>query len=154
MHSEEKYTVAYEMMLNYIHEHKMRDTHERRTLLQNICTFNHSFTANDLIAKAGDTFISPATVYNTLQMLADAHIIHPLNVQQDTKLLQYELLLEQKNYVQIVCTRCGRIAEMKEPLLRDVIMNRPYYNFKPMHFSLYVYGECKQCRRHINKKKK
>ncbi len=80
-------------------------------------------------------------------MFVSARILYRLERTQGVTSEQYKWALDAKNSMRVICTRCGREANFTDPALLRIIRERKYANFIPAHFSLYVYGTCKTCRR-------
>lgn len=149
----ELYNQAELMMLEYAGMHKMRNTPERRQILQLIVNCNNRFTAADVAAWVKPYFISRATVYNTLLMLEKAHIVHCLHAQHSGRLMEYELSLGEQSSMQIVCTKCGRVSKVMDKSTEIALHMKNYPNFIMRHYSVYVFGECKHCARLASQKK-
>ena len=141
------YQEAAERLNTYIDAHGLRHTQEREWVLRHVCALHGPFSAEHLIVLCREEHISPATVYNTLSLLTDAHILYPLNRQYGHKKATYELLTRGDTHLQIICTRCGRVADFRDTAVQNLLHARRYSNFLLSHFSLYVYGTCKVCRR-------
>jgi len=147
MQNQEIYDQAELMMQEYQSMHRMRNTPERRLILRMIVDHPGGITAQELVEKVKPHFISPATVYNTLKMLEKAHVVHCLHAQHNGRLMRYELTLGERNTIQIVCSKCGRIAKVRDKSTEMAIHMKRYPNFIMRHYSLYVFGECKHCAR-------
>ena len=139
------------MLNKYILEHQLRHTPERYMLLRDIAELKNPFTAEQVIAKAKQQFISQATVYNFLKLLIDAKMVHPLHKQYGIHKNDFELVVNGNIHMHIICEECGRVSEFKDVAVENLIKARKYSNFRLEHFSLYVYGKCKLCRRKIAK---
>jgi len=126
----------------------MRHTLEREQLLKIIAEVNKPiFTFHDLDAKRKDAHISVPTLYNSLNLFVSARILYKLERTQGVTSEQYKWALDAKNSMRVICTRCGREATFNDKALLNIVHGRKYANFVPAHFSLYVYGVCKTCRR-------
>ena len=148
MTSAARYDKALAALETYIREHKMRHTLERARLLKIIAEINAPiFTVHDIEAKRKEAHISLPTLYNSLNLFVSARILYRLERTQGVTSEQYKWALDAKNSMRVICTRCGREANFTDPALLRIIRERKYANFIPAHFSLYVYGTCKTCRR-------
>lgn len=158
MKQDEAYRIAEGKLKAYIDAHGMRHTQERLMLLRHICDLPKHFTAEELVQLAEQDHISQATVYNALSLFADIHILFCLNRQYGRKRAEYELLVHGDSHTQIICERCGRVSDFNDTAIRNILKSRKFSNFNMLHYSLYVYGQCKVCRRLImqqgDKKKK
>jgi len=147
MQKKDIYDQAELMMLEYLGMHKMRNTPERRQILLLIVEHAESFIPADVIEWVKPYFISAGTVYNTLLLLEKAHVIHCLRQQHNDRLMRYELILGEQNFMQIVCSKCGRVAKVRDKSTETALHMKKYPNFIMRHYSVYVFGECKRCAR-------
>lgn len=135
----------------YLDEHQLRHTPERFTILSTVCKLQR-FTIDELRASLNELAISRATVYNTLSLLEDAQLVRRLTKEYGVRAAQYELVRATDSVVQIICQRCGRVGIVKDPTIKRMLADKRWSNFELDHFSLYVVGQCKVCRRRSNKK--
>jgi len=135
----------------YLDEHQLRHTPERFTILSAVCKLQR-FTIDELRASLNELAISRATVYNTLSLLEDAQLVRRLTKEYGVRAAQYELVRATDSVVQIICQRCGRVGIVKDPTIKRMLADKRWSNFEPDHFSLYVVGQCKVCRRRSNRK--
>ena len=139
-----------ELLANYLVEHQLRHTPERYTILAKICELQR-FTIDELRSKLTDITISRATVYNTLSLLEDARLIQKLDKEFGVRTAQYELVHASDSSVQVICQRCGRVSTVRDTTISRMLADKKWSNFVPHHFSLYVFGHCKVCRRKIKR---
>lgn len=148
MTSVERYEKALAVLDDYIREHKLRHTLERERLLKIIAELNAPiFTVHDIDAKRKDAHISLPTLYNSLNLFVSARILYRMERTHGVTQEQYKWALDARNTMRVICTRCGREATFTDKALLRIVHERKYANFVPAHFSLYVYGVCKTCRR-------
>jgi len=88
--------------------------------------------------------ISQATVYNTLAALEELHLIRALDIlgQDHTR---YDLCVDP--HVNVVCTQCGRIADVQTDTLEallGLVAGRTGYQLAPQD-GVIVYGLCPEC---------
>lgn len=146
MDRRDKFRPAYERLTDYLHSHHLRMTYERSVILQHVCQIGKAFTPGDLITHLQGERISDATVYNTVSLFLEANILHNLVRSTKTSQVYYELALEDKDTILIICPECGRRSEVRDPVLADHIRGGRYSNFIPSRFVLQVYGKCRVCR--------
>ena len=139
-----------ELLANYLVEHQLRHTPERYTILTKICELQR-FTRDELRSTLTDITISRATVYNTLSLLEDARLIQNLDKEFGVRTAQYELVHASDSSVQVICQRCGRVSTVRDTTISRMLADKKWSNFVPHHFSLYVFGHCKVCRRKIKR---
>lgn len=138
---------AVERLNRYIEEHEMRASQVRVMVLEQICLLPQPFTADQLAQACQAERISVGTVYNSLALFLKAEILHATNRQRGRSSTEYELITGFKNRMQIICQRCGRVSDIQDKAIDRLIHVRKYSNFNLQHYSLFVYGECKHCRR-------
>ncbi len=139
-----------ERLAVYLTKNGYRHTKERYTILEQACLLNQPFFMDELIAVAESLHITRATVYNTMPLLQEARLVHLLGKQyHQAGGAQYEVVGAKNNHMQIICARCGRVSEFRDVALTNLLKSRKYSNFDMQHFSLYVYGECKVCKKRI-----
>ncbi|MCQ2342624.1 MAG: transcriptional repressor [Paludibacteraceae bacterium] len=147
MQNNEKYHEVEQILMEYQGLHHLRNTPERLKILHQIVDHTGAFSAADVQKWVKDDFISPATVYNTLALLEKARIVHCLRKQHSSRTLQYELAVGEQCTMQIVCTRCGRVSMVKDKSAETALKMKNYPNFIMQHYSVYVFGECKHCKK-------
>jgi len=89
--------------------------------------------------------ISQATVYNTIAALEELRLIQKLEIAGDEH-AHYDLAIDP--HVNIVCTRCGRIADVYTDTLEALLVlvaHRSGYDLTPGS-GVIVYGACTACR--------
>ncbi len=139
---------AKKVLTEYIREHHLRSTIERTTILQYICKYKTSFSAEQLIQDVCKTeHMSIATIYNTLDLLVQCRLLSKLPAHMGSPCDMYELVLLHSNQLSFFCTNCGREVAFQDKAIDDIIHGKRFSNFTMDHFSLRVYGTCKKCRR-------
>ena len=116
-------------------------------VLEQVCLLPQPFTAEQLLKACEAQRITVGTVYNALNLFLDANLVHATKRQRGLSATEYELTTGPNNRFEIICRKCGRVAEVRDPVIVQTIMERKYSNFNAQHFSLSIYGECKICRR-------
>ena len=116
-------------------------------VLRAACQLPQPFTADDLAKKCTEERISVGTVYNVLNLLILAQILHAIQRQRGKAATEYELVRESSAHMQVVCPKCGRVSEFTEPSIIRLVHERRYSNFIAKYFTLVVYGECRVCRK-------
>ena len=147
------YKNALDALDAYLNEHEMRMTTVRQIVLNELCQLPQPFTAEQLEEACRNERISKGTVYNTLNLLVEAHILHILERQKGRTVNEYELTKAETNRMQVVCTKCGRVTEFNDKAIARLMMERKFPNFNVQHFTLLAYGECKTCYKHKHRRK-
>lgn len=136
----------------YFAEHEMRPSSVRNMVLEQMCRLVQPFSAEQLVKACKAEHISVGTVYNTLNMLIDAHILHSIQRERGKISTEYEFVGPNIR-MQMMCSKCGRVAEIHDKAITRLIQDRTYTNFIPRNYTLTIYGECKLCRRKVSRKK-
>ncbi len=140
------YKASLKLLNAYIWEQKLRHTMERETILEIVCTLSQPFMPCQVIKAAEAKHISQATIYNALQLFEKIGIIQMLERKARSK-SQYEVITTHTNRLRLICKKCGRVSDFKDLAITNAVRLRKYSNFNPEHFTIFVYGECKHCRK-------
>jgi len=125
----------------------MRRTPVREMVLEQVCLLPQPFTADQLVQACAAERISIGSIYNTLSLFVSARILHAINRQHGRTSTQYELIQGNTIRLQIICSKCQRVTTFKDKAIENLVMTRMYSNFNAQRISMFVYGECKHCRR-------
>lgn len=153
MSEEKTKTAALAAFTQYLNQRKLRKTPERYAILERVFDMTSHFFIDSLYCamEAEGYHVSRATVYNTVDLLVDAGLVrrHTFGTQP----AQYEKISGLTNHHHLVCSRCGKVKEMKDPELDRMINARRYGAFHPAYADLYIYGVCSRCVRKSKQKK-
>jgi Fe2+ or Zn2+ uptake regulation protein len=141
------YHNALERLNRYVKANDLRPSVVRTAVLEQACYLPQPFTAKQLIAVCQEQRISVGTVYNSLNLFISAHILHATERQRGKMATEYEVIAGAQHRMQIICQKCGRVADIQDKAIARLIRERKYSNFALQSYSLFVYGECKVCRR-------
>lgn len=138
-------TPSAKMLAEYLRSNGKRCTPERYMVLASAEGMTGHFTVDELCARleADNRRVAVATVYSTLQILAECGLVRRLRIDDDA--MRYEVT--PGNHHHLVCMRCGKIKDMRDPLLDEQLRSRRFSAFVPVQFSLSVYGICSACAR-------
>ncbi|MBP7357773.1 Fur family transcriptional regulator [Xylanibacter oryzae] len=151
---------AREILDKYIETTKRRKTSERYTILNAVYTLSSNFTIDELneyLDKNCNFIVSRGTLYNTLGLFVEIHLVARYNTQSGTK---YEACYNSKGHCRRVCTICGKVTEVKSKEIDKAISNTHFKRFHKNGYSVFIYGICTSCqaqmtrRRCIDAKKK
>lgn len=136
---------AIEAFNRYLSQNKLRKTPERYAILEKVFDLNEHFSVESLHeALHSDGYhVSCTTVYNTLELLAEAALVRRRNFGGQTA--QYEKISGLTNHHHLVCTRCGRVKEVKDQTLDATLSSLRFGTFRPAYTDLYIYGVCSRC---------
>lgn len=141
------YANTLERLNKYIQLADLRPSVVRNAVLEQACLLPQPFTAKKLVEVCKQQQISTGTVYNSLNIFISAQILHAINRQRGKTATEYELTSINQNKMQVICLKCGRISDITDKAIARLVKERKYSNFTMNHFSLFIYGECKVCRK-------
>lgn len=140
-------TAAIATFTQYMIDHKLRKTPERFAILEKVFDMVTHFNIDTLhtLLIADSYHVSRATVYNTIELLIDAGLVrrHSFGSQSP----QYEKIAGFSKHYHLVCTRCGKIKEIKDQEIDQLLNTRRFGKFHPAYLDLNVYGLCATCMR-------
>ncbi len=136
--------VLFKEALNYLREGGFRLTKPREVIVRAAVSFTEPFHAEALLAKAReiDRLISLATVYRTVPMLLDSHLIREVELNREHR--YYEVNREQSpSAFHIVCADCGQVIQVQDEciMLRERFLANSL-GFKPVKLNVRVAANC------------
>lgn len=142
-----------QVLSEYLRRTHRRCTTERYMVLASAEAMSGHFTVEDLSAhlQANGRRVATATVYSSLQILVDCGLLRRLRL--DDGAMRYEAA-SPTNHHHLLCIRCGKIKDVREPAIEEMLKSRRYSAFTPAYFALTVYGVCSACARKARKKQK
>lgn len=149
MKDEKMLAAAREILGKFLKSRGMRHTPERDMLLEKVFSSAEHFYI-DVLCEALELegfHVSRSTVYANMQIFLDAGLVR--RHQFGNQPAQYERYLPGSgaNHIHLVCSVCGRVKEVKDMALAEVLLSRNYAGFRPRECALYVYGICGRCER-------
>jgi Fe2+ or Zn2+ uptake regulation protein len=102
----------------YLTEQGHRVTNQRLAIFDAAMAQTEHFTAEQLLvhAKAMDDSVSRATVYRTLPLMTESHVLREVDIGTGEKF--YRPAIEGGNQVaQVVCLDCDKIFEISAPFM-------------------------------------
>jgi Fur family ferric uptake transcriptional regulator len=123
-------------------------TEQRRSILARALTEPKHFSAEQLLndLKGRDASISKATVYRTLALLVESHLLESVDFERGYKL--YERSLGHMHHDHLICNECGRIVEFHdEEIERAQQAVAVAHRFEIMWHTHKLYGLCQACRK-------
>lgn len=140
------------ILTQYIEEKKMRKTPERYAILDVVLETSGHYSAEKFQALMPSDFpVSRPTVYSTLQLLEELHIVrsHQLN-----GITLYEKSIGVAPHHHYICTECGEITDLIDQKIDYIISIAKTPRFSKEIGVAYIYGLCSKCKSVVNKKKK
>jgi Fur family transcriptional regulator, ferric uptake regulator len=120
-----------------------RITPERFEVLDFAMDYKGHFGADELFVKmkTGNSDVSRATVYNTVELLAQCGLVTKRNFGENKTI--YESNINKKSHDHLICTTCGSIKEFSEPKISKIVKElSESIGFIPDSYSFNIYGKC------------
>ena len=134
-----------QVLTSYLELNKFRKTPERFTILEAVYSISGHFTLDELSEKLIKEYnfpVSRATLYNTLKLFMELRLVVRHRLQSTTR---YEACYDNNSHSHQVCTICGKVMELKSPMVAKVVQQVQTKRFRKDGFSLYIYGVCSTC---------
>ena len=140
MKDEKLLAAARATLEKYLRSKGMRQTPERLALLEKIFS-------------SGDHFFTDV-LYESMEL--EGYQVSRSSQQLGNQPAQYERLVPGAvgNHIHLVCSVCGRVKEVRDPMLTETLCRRTYAGFRPSGCALYVYGTCGRCDRAAKRKQR
>jgi len=131
----------------YLERRGLKLTSERQALFDEVFSKHEHLEVEELLVRlrAKHKKISRATIYRTLELLADSGIVGKLRIGESG--YRYERLRAGDHHDHLICRECGRVVEFYEPRieqLQDEVCER--YGFVLLDHSHQMRGICRRCR--------
>lgn len=149
-------TVEYEQLLSdfkqLLKKNSLKFTIQREVILETLYNSNEHLTPEALHhliqEKYPELNTGIATVYRTLSLLEDSHVVTSLSFGAQGK--KYELDVK-IHHDHLICTECGKITEFVDAEIekRQQIITEKLH-FKMTDHSMQIYGICKECQDKID----
>lgn len=145
-------TQAEEIFRNFLKAGKNRITPERFEVLDAALDYVGHFGADDLyiIMKNAKSRVSRATVYKTLELLAQCELLSKRHFGDN--ITRYESSFKKQVHDHLICVDCGRIVEFADQRIKKLpedISEGLGFNFESYSFN--IFARCKdpkKCKHH------
>ena len=138
---------------NYLEVNNHRKTPERYTILKAIYKTDGHFTLDELsdrLIREYNFPVSRATLYNTLNLFLQLRLVVRHRFLGATV---YEACYDNMSHSHQICTVCGKVTEVKTPMITRAIDETHLKRFRKDGYTLYIYGVCSTCQAKITKQK-
>lgn len=141
-------------LLDYIEEKKLNKSEGRFVMLRCICDFKKHFGLEALGKKMEEHHysVSRATLYNTMNTFLEAELVVRHAMLSKDK--EYELKALAFSHYHLICSVCGKVVEVKNDRIQEVITKTRFPRFTTHYHELYIYGLCSKCKYKIARNKK
>lgn len=135
---------AAEVFRDFLKAGKNRITPERFEVLDAALEFEGHFGADDLyiLMKNSNSRVSRATVYKTLELLAQCELISKRHFGDNVT--RYESSYKKQIHDHLICVDCGRIVEFSNAEIKKLpeeISDELGFNFESYSFN--IFARCK-----------
>lgn len=147
MNSIDQKNSALSVLTEFLDSHNMRRTPERFAILDKIMDISGHFSI-DYLQQQFDTkgyHISRSTLYNTIRLLQQCGIVRCVRISSQES--AYEKVVSPVRHYHLVCSRCGKIREVKDQMLERMISTLRFGKFHPTFIDMNIYGLCATCKR-------
>lgn len=145
MNEEKTKAAAIATFTQFMAQHKLRRTPERFAILEKVFDMSSHFSIDALHIQLDESgyHVSRATVYNTIELLTRCGLVrrHTFTAQSP----QYEKIVGLTKHYHLVCSRCGKVKEIKDPEIDLLLESRRHGKFHPTYIDLNIYGLCATC---------
>ncbi|MBU1668488.1 transcriptional repressor [bacterium] len=144
-------TISYEDVLKnfkkLLKSNNLKYTTQRELILKIIYDNSGHFTPEDIYNLIKESYpevkLGIATVYRTLTLLEDAHIVSSISFGTQGK--KYEFGLKE-HHDHLVCLECGGIEEFyDESIEKQQVLIAKKHNFKMTNHIMKITGVCEAC---------
>ncbi len=147
MNNKVKNEQATEIFKTYLKQGKNRITPERFEVLDAVLEHEGHFGADDLFIQLKNlkSKVSRATVYNTLELLAQCGLLSKRNFGDN--LTRYESNFKKRTHDHLICVNCGKIVEFSDErlnLIPQEITKKLGYDIDSYSFN--IFARCKNQR--------
>jgi Fur family ferric uptake transcriptional regulator len=135
-----------EVLENYITEHKLKITKQRRAVLNALIECENHISVEELysIVSEQEPKIGLATIYRTLSLLTKSGLALEMDFGDGQK--RYESSYMSAHHDHMVCIKCGKIIEFNHPLIEKYQEEIASQNgFKITSHKLDIFGHCINC---------
>jgi Fur family ferric uptake transcriptional regulator len=134
---------AHEEFRRFLKRGDNRITPERFEVLDHAVEYQGHFGADELYIsmKANHSEISRATVYNTIELLAQCGLLIKRNFGENKT--RYESNINKISHDHLICTNCGAIKEFSEPKIQKIVKEiSEEIGFDSTGYSFNIFGKC------------
>jgi Fur family transcriptional regulator, ferric uptake regulator len=135
--------IAHEEFKKFLKRGDGRITLERFEVLDYAMGYDGHFGADELYVKMRSNLanVSRATVYNTLELLAQSELLSKRNFGENKTL--YESNIGKSTHGHLICTTCGAIKEFSNSRIQSIVKQiSGEIGFEVSGYSFNIFGKC------------
>ncbi|MDE6206903.1 MAG: transcriptional repressor [Muribaculaceae bacterium] len=140
---------AREIFCSYLKQNGHRQTQERFFIMDNALAQKAPFSAKELheVLLGAYFTLSPATIYNTLELLCRAGLLMRSNCINSCRYYSGDA-----GTTWVECRHCGKLQRVKDRSLTDAISTIAVRGFTAGAFNVSITGVCSACARKLKAK--
>jgi Fur family peroxide stress response transcriptional regulator len=132
-------------IINALRRKGFKATSQRIAICQSALASREHPTAKRIFTEVKKTYptVSLATVYKTLQVLKELHLVQELAFPQRES--RFDSLVEP--HLNVVCLRCGKVVDVNDRSARSLVLKaaeKTRYTVTEQRFD--IYGFCEKCK--------
>ncbi len=136
---------AFQTLEAYLKKNKLRQTVERKAVLETIYRLNGPVDIETLYQLMDmDMHVSKTTVYNVLELLVKAKLVRQVSLIEGGMSF-YERTIHQQPHGFTVCRYCGKVTAINRPEEIGEWLEGVPKTFRIEKISFVVHGICKKC---------
>ncbi len=145
-------SVNREKFINLLRERGLKVTNQRIGVLETLASYpDKHLTAEEIHDKVKQEYpeIGLATVYRTVQLLLELHLIDKISL--DDGCVRYEIAhfdgsTSKHHHHHLVCLSCGNVFSFKDDLLEQLEAEiKEKLDFRVVDHEVKLYGYCREC---------
>ncbi|MHC4390278.1 MAG: Fur family transcriptional regulator [Planctomycetota bacterium] len=133
----------------YLRRRGLKLTVQRSLIAKKVFSSPEHFSAEELfesLKRRGRRAISKATIYRTLALLEDSHLINSVDIERGGHGYEHAHVLGNERTEQLVCVSCYEVLHFEDPeLLRYHERLRERLGYEIVSHSLKLFGRCPAC---------
>lgn len=136
-------TKSYKEKLEYYKSFGLKLTPQRLAILEYLESTREHPSAEDIYKALKDRFpsMSIATIYNTLEVLAEKGLVKTLPVDSSKK--RFDTFTHPHHH--FVCKKCGKIIDIEKKF--EISVPEELYDFEVEEYQIVFSGLCSQCKK-------
>ncbi len=137
---------ARQVFSDHLVRHGLRLTSQRTRILDFLLATDRHMGLDDVYHVLRKHGVGRATVFRTLKTLEECGLVSRVTVANGGS--RYEMHLDRPHHDHLICVNCGRIQEVRWPVLEKIQMRAcRRLEFEPLWHRHEIFGQCPKCRK-------